>query len=191
VKLVAVVGSGSGCGKTTVICRILRGIPGLGAVKLSPREGESRVEWGPGEPGKDTDLFARSGAARVARIVGPRESATQTWEEIKAEFGDCRGGLIEGTRAVDFPEAKCILFVAGRQSLAARDERNRVLMTISDVIVELVPHTENGKAGNFTLSSHFPTSKLGQRAGSGNCPPSVELDLLAFVREFLGLEALG
>jgi molybdopterin-guanine dinucleotide biosynthesis protein len=191
VKLVAVVGSGSGCGKTTVISRILRGIPGLGAVKLSPREGESRVEWGPGDPGKDTDLYARSGAARVARIVGPRESAAQTWGEIRAEFGDCRGVVIEGSRAVDFPEEKCVLFVAGRQSLDAREERSRGLMAISDVIVEMMPHADTIKAPFLTLSSHFLDGKHSERAGGESCPPSVDLDLLVFIREFLGLEERG
>lgn len=190
-KLVAVVGSGSGCGKTTVACRILRGIPGLGAVKLSPQAGESRVEWGPGDPAKDTDLYVRSGAVRVARIVGPRESAARTWGEIRAGFGGCRGVVIEGTRAVDFPEKKCVLFIAGRQSLDVREERNNGMMAISDAIVEFAPHTERVKSQVFALSSHLLVGKQGGRARNECCPPSVELDLLAFIRDFLQLEEQG
>lgn len=196
-KLVAVVGSGSECGKTTVICRILKGIPGLGAVKLSPRQGESRVEWGPGDPGKDTDLYARSGAARVARIVGPREGTAQTWGEIRAEFGDCRGVVMEGARAVDLPDEKCVIFVDGRKWLEARDEheereeRNRRLIALSDGIVEIPPHDERTVAGDFVVSSHTRASRQGERPGSKSRLSSVKIALLTFVHEFLGAEEEG
>lgn len=102
-KIVAVVGTGSGCGKTTVSCRIIREIPGLGAVKISP-----------GDPGKDTDLFVGSGAVPVARIVGPREAAGQAWELIKGRFNGCRGVVVEGTSALEIPGERSVISLNGR-----------------------------------------------------------------------------
>ena len=135
-KIVAVVGTGSGCGKTTVACRILREIPGLGAVKISPREGASRIEWGPGEQGKDTDLFVGNGAVRVARIIGPREAVGGAWRLIEQAFEGCRGVVIEGASALDLPGERFVVFVAGDTRCDQREERDRVLAANSDLIVE-------------------------------------------------------
>ena len=135
-NIIAVVGTGSGCGKTTVVCRILRAIPGLGAVKISPREGESLVEWGPGAPGKDTELFAGSGADPVARIVGPRAGVPPSWELIKDRFARCRGVVFEGACALDLDEERCVVFVVGTSGMADREERNREIAGKADVILE-------------------------------------------------------
>lgn len=135
-KIIAVVGTGSGCGKTTVACRILRGIPGLGAVKISPRVGESRVEWGPGEPGKDTDLFARSGGAPVARIVGPREQVQATWDRIRSRFAGCPAVVVEGASALGIPGDRFIVLVVGDTREDPRDDRNRPLAALADIIVD-------------------------------------------------------
>lgn len=135
VKIIAVVGTGSGCGKTTAVCSILRAIPGLGAVKISPRDGVSRIEWGPGEPGKDTDLYAGSGAVRVARIIGPRRTVGLTWELIKERFAGCPGVVIEGTSALDIPEERYVVFVVGDSLEEKREERNRSIASMADIMV--------------------------------------------------------
>jgi len=134
-KIIAVVGTGSGCGKTTVVCRILRAIPGLGAVKISPRDGALRVEWGGGEPGKDTDLYVSSGAVPVARIIGPREQATPAWEKIKGRFSGCRGVVIEGASALDFPDERYAVFVVGAVRDRTREARDGHVEANSDVLV--------------------------------------------------------
>jgi hypothetical protein len=136
VKLIVVVGSGSGCGKTTAACRILRGIPGLGAVKISPRDEPLRVERGPKAPGKDTDLLAAAGASPVARIVGPRGQVAQAWEKIREEFQGCRGVLIEGTRGLDIPAPRFVIFVGGERWRESRHRRNTELAAKADVVVE-------------------------------------------------------
>ena len=140
VKIVAVVGTGSGCGKTTVACRILREIPGLGAVKISPRAGASRIEWGAGAPGKDTDLYVGSGAVPVARIIGPREAVAQAWELIKGQFEGCQGVVIEGAGALEIPEERFVVFVVGNTKNDQREERNRAVAAISDIIIDRSPH---------------------------------------------------
>lgn len=139
-KIIAVVGTGSGCGKTTVACRILREIPGLGAVKISPREGASRIEWGAGEPGKDTDLYVGSGAVLVARIIGPREAVAQAWELIKGQFEGCQGVVIEGASGLDIPGDRFVVFVVGDTMNDQREQRNREVMAISAVIIDRSSH---------------------------------------------------
>ena len=142
-KIIAVVGTGSGCGKTTVACRLLRAIPGLGAVKISPREGESRVEWGAGEPGKDTDLYVGSGAVRVARIIGPRDAVVSKWELIKDQFKGCTGVVIEGASALGLPEERYVVFVVGDTQNDERDERSREIAAHSAVIINRSSHNDD------------------------------------------------
>ena len=144
VKIVAVVGSGSGCGKTTIVCRILRAVPGLGAVKISPREGPSRVEWGRGERGKDTDLYVDSGAACVARIVGPRDRVVETWSRIRISFESCRAVIVEGSRSVELPEERLVIYVDGGNPEESRKELRKSLITDSDIIVSCLPHMDGG-----------------------------------------------
>ena len=139
-KIIAVVGTGSGCGKTTVACRILRTIPGLGAVKISPREGAGRVEWGAGEPGKDTDIYSGSGAVRVARIIGPRDTVVPTWDLIKSQFEGCEGVVIEGASALHIPGERFVVFVLGDTQEELREERNRAIAIKSAIIIERSSH---------------------------------------------------
>ena len=139
-KIIAVVGTGSGCGKTTVACRILRAIPGLAAVKISPRDGPGRLEWGAGEPGKDTALYVDSGAVRVARIVGPRAEVGAAWELIKGDFNDCKGVVIEGAGALDLPGSRFAVFVRGESEESARIDRNRAIEAKCDCIIDRSSH---------------------------------------------------
>ena len=140
VKIIAVVGTGSGCGKTTVACRILREIPGLGAVKISPRECTSRIEWGAGEPGKDTDLYVGSGAVPVARIIGTRETVGQAWELIKGHFEGCKGVVMEGTSAIEIPGERFVVTVVGDTTNDKREQRNRDIAAKSSYIIRISSH---------------------------------------------------
>ena len=140
-KIVVVAGTGSGCGKTTVVCRLLQAIPNLGAVKISPREGESRIEWGVGEPGKDTDLYLAHGAVRAARIIGPRVGVVPAWDLIKGKFDGLRGVVIEGACALDIPGEKFSVFVVGATVEEERAERNRVNAAKCQIIIDRSSHS--------------------------------------------------
>lgn len=139
-KFISVVGSGSGCGKTTVACGILRAIPGLAAVKISPRACPGRIEWGPGEADKDTDRYLRSGAAKVARIVGPRNGVHQAWERIKGEFEESPGLVVEGTQGTRLPGDTFRIFVAGQGWQEKRQARNKRLVDDSAVVIDMSSH---------------------------------------------------
>lgn len=134
VKVIAVVGSGSGCGKTTLVCRILEAVPGLGAVKVSPREGEPRVEWGPGVPGKDTSRYAACGAVKVARIVAPRSRVAEVWERVAPEFAGCAGVVVEG--GGNLPrEGRLTILVLAPGGCRERPERAAGLLAAADIVV--------------------------------------------------------
>jgi hypothetical protein len=166
VKIIAVVGTGSGCGKTTVACSILRGLPGLGAVKISPHEAPSRIEWGAGAPGKDTDLYAVHGAAPVARIIGPRAEVAQSWGLIRDRFRECRGVVFEGACALDLPEELFTVFVVGEQGMADRERRNREILARADLVLD-----RSSTVGDSTLVSAISVFLLGPAADQGgSCP---------------------
>ena len=190
-KIIVVVGSGSGCGKTTVVGRILRDIPGLGAVKLSPREGETRVEWGPGSSGKDTDVFTRSGAAPVARIVGPRETLLETWAGIKGQFEGCRAVVIEGARAIDFPDEKFVLFVVGKRDQERRLERERSLIGSSNLVVEVISHGTGPKPLDLQILSHSSSTWANARSVDSNSRITPGLDPVEAVRSFIEAQVVG
>jgi hypothetical protein len=166
VKIIAVVGTGSGCGKTTVACRILRGLPGLGAVKISPHEAPSRVEWGAGAPGKDTGLYAAHGAAPVARIIGPRAEVASSWGLIRDRFRECRGVVFEGACALDLPEELFAVFVIGEQGLADREQRNREILARSDLVLG-----RSSPVDDATLLSAVGAFMLGPAADQGGSRP--------------------
>lgn len=191
VRIVAIVGSGSGCGKTSTACRILRAVPGLGAVKISPREGPAGVEWGPGESGKDTGLFASSGAILVARIFGPRESVAQTWKTIRHRFEKCVGVVIEGTSSIDLPGKRFIVYVDGGRREEGREERNKGLTAISDMTIRVISHYGGSPAAIGADLSHnqriFDQTSPGENK-SGNAE---HIACLKAIVTFLGVGSAG
>lgn len=152
-RIVAVVGSGSGCGKTTVACRILGAVPGLGAIKISPRVCAPHVEWGPGAPGKDTERFSRSGAIKVARIVGPRGCAAGVWKAIQGEFSGCRGVLVEGVQGLSFSEDSLKIFVLGVEA-EDRIQKNRDIASSCDVYFDNSHHFKAHNSHQLDITSH-------------------------------------
>jgi len=184
-KIVAIVGSGSDCGKTTVACAILRGIPGVGAVKISPRDEPPRVEWGPGASGKDTSRYAESGAAKVARIVAPRGGATRLWGEVRSGFEGCAGILVEGSGAVDLPGEAFVIFLAGGAPPTDRLERNARLLASADLIVLNHPHGDRKSAKLPEKLSHLVCGKELLEIGSEEQGESGLLQIVNVVRRYL------
>jgi len=181
-KVIAVVGSASGSGKTTLACALLRAIPGLGAVKISPSDGAARVEWGPGKTGKDTARFAGCGAAAVARIVGPRERFPETWETVRAVFEPLPGVLIEGAGALALPDDRFTIFLAVPDTLGERPARDERLAAAADCIVVV-------RAAGDTADEHPLVARhRGRVPVFGIRPDAVEWgheSLIEAVRSFL------
>jgi hypothetical protein len=191
VKIIAVVGSGSGCGKTTAACRILRAIPGLGAVKISPRPGTSRIEWGRGESGKDTDLLAESGAACVARIIGPRDEVVRTWTNIQHEFERCRGVVVEGSRSLDLPGERFVVIVSGESMKKSRKDHSMNHAGKSNVILPCKTHIDDRLLKLFEVSSHNSILINNCVSRADDLPGDIEKDFIERIRLFLGIQECG
>lgn len=144
-KVVGVIGSGSGCGKTTLVCALLREIPGLGAVKISPREdATAHVEWGGGPEVKDTARYIASGAKKAARIVAPRAEILSQWPAVLEAMKACRGVIVEGGADSLAGKRDLTIFLVGGRTSGVREERTRRLARGSDVIAAYLP-TDSGK----------------------------------------------
>jgi len=164
-KVIAVVGSASGSGKTKLACAILGAIPGLGAVKISPRGGRPRVEWGAGGAGKDTSRYAASGASLVARIVGPRERVIEAWAGVRGSLDRLRGVVVEGAGALALPAERFTILVVAPESLGERPERDARLAASADFVV--VVQTEgapdaDGTNGFVHLAERVPVVRVSQ-----------------------------
>jgi hypothetical protein len=156
VKVIAVTGSGSGSGKTTLVCRILGAVPGLGAVKLSPPAEAPRIEWGPGTGGaaKDTARYSAAGARKVARVIGPRGSGLQLWEQVEAGMDGCRAVIVEGGGALQMGSRRFAILVAGRSEAQEHPELIGVMMSKIDLVIVNMPHPEPILALNDVALSH-------------------------------------
>jgi hypothetical protein len=183
VKVIAVVGSASGSGKTRLACAILHAFPGLGAVKISPREGSSRVEWGGGKAGKDTAHFAQSGAAVVARVVAARERVPEVWKGMRGALEPLRGIVVEGAGALDIPAERFTVFVVSPESLGERPARDERLAAAADCIVIVRPDLTRVPKETPLVDRHrarIPVLSLS--AGEENWADEVLLDA---IRRFL------
>jgi hypothetical protein len=137
VKVIAVTGTGSGSGKTSFVVRLLRAIPGLGAVKISPRPGATSVEWGTGSAGegKDTARYLAAGAVRAARIIGPRGSAGQVWKDVELGMAGCRAVVVEGSGALEIGQPRLGILVAGGHEASERPERLGMILSKVDLVL--------------------------------------------------------
>jgi molybdopterin-guanine dinucleotide biosynthesis protein len=187
-KIVAVVGSGSNSGKTTLVCRILRDHPGLGALKLSPREGvDPRIEWGPGaDPEKDTARFSASGAAKVGRIVGERGRIPHFWESVRPEFSGLEGVVVEGGGSLSFADEVLPVFVLG----GSGEKIGQLLDADANSPVDpiLVINQSHGAVsfGNLDdTSSHFSSRSQVFTVDLSSDDPAKPLPLLKAIERFL------
>jgi hypothetical protein len=156
-KVIAVVGSGSGSGKTALVCRLLRSLPGLGAVKISPRETASPgVEWGPGAAGggKDTARYAAAGAVRVARVVAPREEVPGLWGAVEAGMEGCRGLIVEGSRSLEVGKDRFGILVVGGREAGERPERIGSILGKVDLVIVNSPTLPDEMPLNDLIISH-------------------------------------
>lgn len=132
-QIVALAGTGSGAGKTTLGCLLAAELPGWGALKVSPVHGATNHGLD-GEyeirtamtilcaQGSDTARYLAAGAFPVAWVVTRRESLAAAVAAALPRFARSPGVLVEGTSAaLALPHARIALVVApGDWSPSAR-----------------------------------------------------------------------
>jgi hypothetical protein len=132
-KIVAVSGACSRAGKTAAAVSLIRALPACTAVKFTVTEDVFKrcprgapcvvcdidvpfriVEEAAvlGEPGTDTERFARSGAARVVWAITRRTSAPLAWAAVRRRLPGSRAVVIEGSTVVDLASPDRLVFVA-------------------------------------------------------------------------------
>lgn len=120
--ILSVGGCSSGVGKTTLIRRLLETLPGWGALKTSLGR-NTRPAPGPGweivtdrstldDPGSDTDLYRRAGAARVIWLRSRREALGEAVPRCLPRMRGLPGIVIEGNSHVPHSSPDRLILVA-------------------------------------------------------------------------------
>lgn len=153
--IVAVGGFASNSGKTTLVCELLRALPGWEAIKMtrghyrscgrepaaccvSPLLGDApRVLSGRGEtytPGKDTGRYWDAGAAGVHWVVS---TGPQVREGFAAALARVRAGgvVVEGNSFLEDAEADFTIMVARPDALKIKPTARRILDKTSALYV--------------------------------------------------------
>ena len=136
-KIVVISGAHKGVGKTTLVCQILKGLKGFGAIKttvskenISVTSKNEAIEV----PGKDTALLKEAGAEKVVLVSSPRKDLGWSLKVALGMVSGCKGVIIEGTSVLDYikPDV-AILIKAKRKEIkpSARRALKKVDLIIS------------------------------------------------------------
>lgn len=124
-------GTSSNVGKTALVCRLLEGLPGWGALKTSvrkpgdPRPGHRHGRTAPADlcsdrdrllrPGTDTERFAHAGATRVLWLRADLDALAGAIGPALGAFEGLPGVVVEGNSFAAFarPHRFVILARAG------------------------------------------------------------------------------
>jgi hypothetical protein len=111
----------------------------------------------------------------------------QTWNLINSAFETLPGVVVEGSRSVDLPGERFVIFVDGGDSKEVRRNRERFLASISDTILHRFPH----KGDKIFFKDHVPSHILSKDKERESCthPESfhADHDLVEKICRFLAL----
>jgi len=153
--IVAVGGFASNTGKTTLVCELLRALPGWEAIKMtrghyrscgrepaaccvSPLLGEApRVLSGRGATyadGKDTGRYWGAGASNVHWVISTDAQVREGFETALSRVR-ARGVIVEGNSFLKHAEADFMIMVARPDGLKVKPTARRVLDQVSALYV--------------------------------------------------------
>lgn len=181
--VVTVSGTASEVGKTTLVCELLRRLPGWGAVKVTRghyrscgRDPETccvshllaeepRVFRDPGDievDGKDTARYVEAGAAEVRWVVCRRGQEDDGVRRALAEVARLPGVVVEGNTVVPACRPHLALMVAPPDSPEVKASAVRILDMIDAIYV---PDDARARA-----SAADPAPLVGAEPGSRAWP---------------------
>ncbi len=172
-RLICVGGMSSGCGKTSLVCLLLRALPGWAAMKVvpsrmghvcphgrdcdacEPPEGAFEVaidEEIRERAGKDTARFAEAGASHVALVRALPECLPAALDSAMERFSGVPGVVIESTTAMPAVEGPRI--IVARNGLAETKHSARIALGSADLIV-MNQEVDAAGEGGFDLPEGF------------------------------------
>jgi hypothetical protein len=143
--IIGVGGAGSGAGKTTAACSIIRILEGWGAIKYtktllnSTLLDDKRVL---SKSGKDTALMLESGAERVIWLRSPRFRLRGILLEAVSRLSDLEGIVVEGNSAVSILEPDIVVFVTDGGGIKRGAEK---ILSMADIVLHGERPPEGGK----------------------------------------------
>lgn len=134
--LLGIGGGHSGVGKTTVACKILQKLSGLGAIKYSKTSFYGSITEDIkilSEKGKDTRRFLDSGAEKVLWVRAPFYELPEILPIAVEMLSPLKGIVIEGNSAIEVLTPDITVFVSGPEGkMKAGAEK---ILRLADVVV--------------------------------------------------------
>lgn len=135
-KVIAVCGAHSGCGKTGVAEALLRALDGTwGALKYTKTSFYTSVsEEVNAVPDKDTERLKRAGAGRVVRVQSPPDGLSEPLGLALDMLSDCNGIVVEGNSPIEFLKPDIVIFVFGRDTERIKPS-GKMALNNADIVV--------------------------------------------------------
>lgn len=149
--ILSVVGPHSGCGKTTFVTALLREVPGLGCLKISPARDwpapspDSDNEVGEDyylerasrltEPGKDTTLYLEAGAGEVKRLRHWRDGLVAGLEAALGGYPPGMPVVVESSGAVSLLNPVAVILVVRPPIEEMKPSTEAILSQVTDLLI--------------------------------------------------------
>ncbi len=171
--ILSVVGPHSGCGKSTFVVAVLRRIPRLGCLKVSPAyawplgsAGDSGA-IGPGfflepedtlsQPGTDTANYLEAGAARVQRL---RHRGDALAAGLKTALDGYPAGMpviVESSSAAPLFNPLAVLLIVRLPVREMKPATRAILPLVTDLVINAPDRQGSAPAATAELRASYPT----------------------------------
>jgi len=141
-KIIGVGGGSSDSGKTSIVCKLLQGLPGWGALKCSPEalftsiyDDHKTIT----EDGTDTGKYMNSGAQDAVLLKAPQEALSEALPMALQRLAHLPGVIVEGNSAIELCLPNIVIFTFGvyeQFKESARPALNMAHVVIHDGIPE-------------------------------------------------------
>ena len=149
-RVLSVVGPHSGCGKTSFVTHLIRNIPGLGCLKISPATDWPDASLGPptasegfyledrahlNRPGKDTAFYLSAGAVRVERLRHRADSLAPGLRSALQRFDPATAVVVESSSAVSLLKPAAVVLVVRPPPREIKLATQNILSKVTDLLI--------------------------------------------------------
>jgi hypothetical protein len=171
--ILSVIGPHSGCGKTTFVIHLLRRVPGLGCLKVSPAHewSDATIEGAEAvgqnfflegsaslnRSGKDTARYIEAGAAQVRRL---RHRAAGLATGLQVALGRFPAGMpvvVESSSAVALLKPVAVILVVRPPLREMKPATESILARVTDLMINASNHEGLATGEGDRLLEAFPS----------------------------------